>query len=68
MLWGVAAMVAVVVLLDQLVWRPIITWADKFKFEQVESSSTSQTTLFHLIGRASILIRLYLLLFLPFFN
>ena len=68
MLWGVAAMVAVVVLLDQLVWRPIITWADKFKFEQVESSSTSQTTLFHLIGRASILIRLYRLLFLSFFN
>jgi len=67
-LWGVATMIAVVVLLDQLVWRPIIIWADKFKFEQVESSSTSQTTLLHLIGRASILIRLYRLLFLPFFN
>jgi NitT/TauT family transport system permease protein len=67
-LWGVAAMVAVVVLLDQLVWRPIIIWADKFKFEQVESSNASHTTLLHLLGRASILIRLYRLLFLPFFN
>jgi NitT/TauT family transport system permease protein len=67
-LWGVAAMVTVVVLLDQLVWRPIIIWADKFKFEQVESSNTSQTSLLHLLGRASILIRLYRLLFLPFFN
>src|SRR5713226_7183122 len=44
-LWGVAAMVAVIVLLDQLVWRPIIVWADKFKFEQVESTGTAQTTL-----------------------
>jgi len=36
---GVAAMIAVIVILDQLVWRPIIAWADKFKFEQVESSA-----------------------------
>ena len=67
-LWGVAAMITVIVLLDQLVWRPIIIWADKFKFEQVESSETTQTTFLHLIGRASTLIRLYRLLFLPFFN
>jgi NitT/TauT family transport system permease protein len=67
-LWGVAAMITVIVLLDQLVWRPIIIWADKFKFEQVESSTTAQTSLLHLIGRASILIRLYRLIFLPFFN
>src|SRR5580693_7650614 len=42
MLWGLATMVAVIVLMDQLVWRPVITWADKFKFEQVESSSTAE--------------------------
>ena len=31
--WGMAAMIAVIVLLDQLVWRPAIAWSDKFKFE-----------------------------------
>jgi len=61
-------MVAVIVLLDQLVWRPIITWADKLKFEQVESSAAAQTTLLNLIGRASIVLRLYLLLIQPVFN
>ena len=35
-LWGVATMIAVIVLLDQFVWRPVITWAEKFKVEQVE--------------------------------
>jgi NitT/TauT family transport system permease protein len=35
-LWGMAAMIAVIVLLDQLVWRPAIAWSDKFKFETVE--------------------------------
>jgi NitT/TauT family transport system permease protein len=67
-LWGVTAMVAVVVLLDQLVWRPIILWADKFKFEQVESPAAAQTSLLHLIGRASLVVRLYRLIFRPFFN
>src|SRR5229473_3067604 len=67
-LWGLSAMIAVIVLLDQLVWRPIIVWADKFKFEQVESSGTAQSTLLHLIGRASIVLRLYRLFLQPVFN
>ena len=67
-LWGVAAMIAVIVLLDQLVWRPIIIWADKFKFEQVESPGAAQTSLLNIIGRASIVLRLYRLLIQPIFN
>jgi len=67
-LWGVTAMIAVIVLLDQLVWRPIIVWADKFKFEQVESSGAEQNTLLNLIGRASIVLRLYRFLIHPVFN
>ena len=67
-LWGVAAMIAVIVLLDQLIWRPIIVWADKFKFEQVESSGVAQSTLLNLIGRASMVLRLYRLLMQPVFD
>jgi NitT/TauT family transport system permease protein len=67
-LWGVAAMIAVIVLLDQLVWRPIIVWADKFKFEQVESSGAAHSTLLNLIGRASIVLRLYRLILQPVFH
>jgi NitT/TauT family transport system permease protein len=67
-LWGVATMIAVIVLLDQLVWRPIIVWADKFKFEQVESARGTQSTLLNLIGRASIVLRLYRLLIQPVFG
>jgi NitT/TauT family transport system permease protein len=58
-LWGLAAMVAVIVLLDQLVWRPVIVWADKFKFEQVESAAAAPNVLLSLIGRASFVIRAY---------
>ena len=38
MIWGLAAMIAIIVATDQLIWRPVIAWADKFKFEQVEST------------------------------
>ena len=34
-------MIGIIVLIDQLVWRPVIAWAEKFKFEQVESSRCS---------------------------
>lgn len=59
MLWGLAAMVAVIVLMDQLIWRPVITWADKFKFEQVESAGAVQSSLLNFLRKESFLIRFY---------
>jgi NitT/TauT family transport system permease protein len=44
-LWGLAAMIAVIVLLDQLVWRPLIAWSERFKFEQVESAEVTSPIL-----------------------
>ena len=41
--WGLAAMILVILLLDQCLWRPLIAWAEKFKFEQVESTETPQS-------------------------
>ncbi len=37
--WGVGALVLVIVALDQLVWRPLLAWADRFKVETVESET-----------------------------
>ncbi|HMK23320.1 MAG TPA: ABC transporter permease subunit, partial [Terriglobales bacterium] len=42
-LWGVATMIAIIVLLDQFLWRPVIAWAEKFKIEQVESSNAPRS-------------------------
>ena len=68
MMWGLATMVAVIVLMDQLIWRPVIAWADKFKFEQVESASTAGNSLLNFITRESFLIRLYRRLLHPLVN
>jgi NitT/TauT family transport system permease protein len=59
MVWGLATMIAVIVLMDQLIWRPVIAWADKFKFEQVESSGAAQNSLLNFIRRESFIIRMY---------
>jgi len=64
-LWGLAAMIAVIVLLDQLLWRPVINWADKFKFEQVETPQAAQHNLLYFLGRASLVIRGYRVIFRP---
>jgi NitT/TauT family transport system permease protein len=37
--WGLITMVLIIVITDQLLWRPLIAWSDKFKFETVESGN-----------------------------
>jgi NitT/TauT family transport system permease protein len=56
-LWGVFAMIAVIVLMDQLIWRPIIAWSDKFKFEQVEAAQSPKSPILNLLRRSHILSR-----------
>jgi NitT/TauT family transport system permease protein len=67
-LYGLAAMVGVIVLLDQLIWRPIIVWADKFKFEQVQNAKAKTSTLLRLVGSAALVIRAYRFFVRPLFN
>ena len=56
-LWGVGTMIAVIVLLDQIVWRPVIAWAEKFKVEQVESTDAPQSWFLNLIQASRLLKR-----------
>jgi NitT/TauT family transport system permease protein len=58
LVWGMAAMIAVIVLLDQLVWRPVIAWSDKFKFESVEGAAP-QSFVLTLLRRSGILADFY---------
>jgi len=53
--WGLAVMIGVIVLIDQLIWRPVIAWAQKFKFEQVESSDEPHSPVLDFLKRSRIL-------------
>jgi NitT/TauT family transport system permease protein len=55
MLWGSVTMVLIIVATDQLVWRPVIAWADKFKFEQGESSSRKSSPILYMLQNSAAL-------------
>ncbi|MDR3747224.1 MAG: ABC transporter permease subunit [Acidobacteriota bacterium] len=57
-LWGIGVMIAVIVLLDQIVWRPVIAWAEKFKMEQVESADAPRSWFLNVVEHSRGLIKL----------
>jgi NitT/TauT family transport system permease protein len=52
---GIAVVILIVVATDQLVWRPLIAWSDKFKFEQVESADRVTSPILDLLARSTLL-------------
>ncbi len=52
---GIAVVILIVVATDQLVWRPLIAWSDKFKFEQVESADRVTSPILTLLQRSRLL-------------
>ena len=56
-LWGVFAMILVIVLLDQLIWRPIISWSEKFKFESVEAAQAPHSPILTMLRHSQVLSR-----------
>ena len=55
MVWGSVTMILIIVATDQLVWRPVIAWADKFKFEQGESTSRKTSPILYALQNSNAL-------------
>ena len=53
-LWGVFALVTVIVALDQVLWRPLVAWSDKFKFEQ-SGGDASESWVLDLLRNSSVI-------------
>jgi NitT/TauT family transport system permease protein len=51
---GFTVVILIVVATDQLVWRPLIAWSDKFKFEQVESAERVTSPILDLLRRSTL--------------
>ncbi len=59
---AVATMAAVILAYDQLLFRPIVAWADKFRFEQTAAQQRPQSWVYDIMRRARLLKRLLALL------
>jgi NitT/TauT family transport system permease protein len=55
MIWGVAAMIVMIVAVDQFVWRPIVAWSQKFKFEESEASVAAGSWVLDLLQKSYLL-------------
>jgi NitT/TauT family transport system permease protein len=55
LLLGLSTLVIVIVLLDQLLWRPLIAWSDRFKVESTASATTPKSLVLRQLGRSGLL-------------
>jgi NitT/TauT family transport system permease protein len=58
---AVATMAAVILAYDQLVFRPIVAWADKFRFEQTAAQQRPQSWVYDIVRRAQLFKRIFAL-------
>src|SRR5438094_1546256 len=49
---GLGTLTAVIIALDQLVWRPLLAWADRFKVETVQGEEPPRSWFLDLISRS----------------
>jgi NitT/TauT family transport system permease protein len=52
--YAVLTMAVVIVLVDQVFWRPLIAWADKFRLEQSASAEAPKSWLLNILRNARI--------------
>lgn len=52
--WGIISLIIVIILLDQLIWKPLNVWADKFKMELTQTE-VPHSALLTLLRRSAII-------------
>jgi NitT/TauT family transport system permease protein len=52
--WAILAMSIAIVLCDQLLFRPMVAWADKFRYEQTASQAVPQSWVLDLFRRSAL--------------
>jgi len=54
---GVATLILTIILLDQMIWRPILAWAEKFKVEMVSADEHPGSWLLDILTRSWLVAR-----------
>jgi NitT/TauT family transport system permease protein len=55
LLLGLVTLIAVIVLLDLFLWRPLVAWSERFKFEQSGASEVSRSAVLTALRRSAAL-------------
>src|SRR5512140_1565339 len=54
MVWAVIAMVLMIVMLDQLLWRPVVVWSQKFRVEEGSGERSASSWVYDWLRRSSL--------------
>lgn len=49
---GLIVLIGVIILMDFLIWRPLIAWVEKFKFQMVDATNVPQSSVLDFIRRS----------------
>jgi NitT/TauT family transport system permease protein len=55
MIWAIVAMILMIVFLDQVLWRPVVVWSQKFRVEEGGAEQVASSWVFDWLRRSSIL-------------
>ncbi len=64
-LWGIIVLIGIITLIDYLIWRPMIAWAEKFKYEAGEASQVPESRILDFLRRSPTMRIISDRLFLP---
>jgi NitT/TauT family transport system permease protein len=53
--WAVVAMLIVILIYDQLLFRPLVTWADRFRFEQEQNEEPPESWVLTMFRRSRLI-------------
>lgn len=53
--WAIVAMTATILIYDQLLFRPLVAWADKFRYEQTAAAVVPRSWIINLFRRTGVL-------------
>jgi NitT/TauT family transport system permease protein len=56
--WAIATMLVVILIYDQVLFRPLVAWADRFRFEQEPGGIAPQSWVFNVLRRSRVVERL----------
>jgi NitT/TauT family transport system permease protein len=55
MIYAIVAMVLMIVVLDQLLWRPVVVWSQKFRVEEGASEVSSSSWFYDFLRKSAVL-------------
>ena len=58
--WAIAAMFIVILLYDQLLFRPLVAWSDKFRYDFIPSQDVPRSWVLKLFGKSRLIRKLLL--------